>query len=90
MNKRVDAIYEQGVFRPIQPVDLPDQALVQLHIRVGGTIVKVTDSVSDDSIPRQTDDMREFLEWVRNQSQEPTVPPFSAREHDKILYGWDK
>jgi predicted DNA-binding antitoxin AbrB/MazE fold protein len=32
MNKRVEAIYENGVFRPLEPVDLPEHQRVQVTI----------------------------------------------------------
>lgn len=29
--KTIDAIYENGVFRPLEPVDLPDRARVKIQ-----------------------------------------------------------
>lgn len=31
---KIQAIFENGVFRPIEPVDLPQQAMVQLQFEV--------------------------------------------------------
>jgi predicted DNA-binding antitoxin AbrB/MazE fold protein len=36
--KTVHAIYENGVFRPVEPVDLPDQTPVEFEPRVVGEI----------------------------------------------------
>jgi predicted DNA-binding antitoxin AbrB/MazE fold protein len=36
MQKRVQAIYEKGVFRPLEPVNLPENELVTVNI-VNGT-----------------------------------------------------
>lgn len=34
MTRTIQAIYEDGVFRPIGPVDLPDQTAVEFEPRV--------------------------------------------------------
>ena len=34
MTKTIQAVYEDGVFRPIGPVDLPDQTAVEFEPRV--------------------------------------------------------
>ena len=36
MTSTVHAIYENGVFRPVEPVDLPDRTAVELQLRVSG------------------------------------------------------
>ena len=34
MTSTVNAIYENGVFRPVEPVELPDNTPVELELRV--------------------------------------------------------
>lgn len=34
MTKTIHAIYENGVFRPIEPVNLPDQTAVEIELRI--------------------------------------------------------
>ncbi len=34
MTKTIHAIYENGVFRPIDPVDLPEHTSVEMELRV--------------------------------------------------------
>jgi predicted DNA-binding antitoxin AbrB/MazE fold protein len=34
MTKTIHAIYENGVFRPIDPVDLPEHTAVEMELRV--------------------------------------------------------
>jgi predicted DNA-binding antitoxin AbrB/MazE fold protein len=34
MSKTIHAIYENGVFRPTEPVDLPDQTAVEFEPRI--------------------------------------------------------
>jgi predicted DNA-binding antitoxin AbrB/MazE fold protein len=34
MTKTIHAIYENGVFRPTEPVDLPERTTVEIELRV--------------------------------------------------------
>lgn len=44
----IDAIYEGGVFRPIEPVVLPDKLRVKLELHVeNGTPLGVDDDMED-------------------------------------------
>jgi predicted DNA-binding antitoxin AbrB/MazE fold protein len=36
MTSTVHAVYENGVFRPVEPVDLPDHTRVELELRIPG------------------------------------------------------
>jgi predicted DNA-binding antitoxin AbrB/MazE fold protein len=36
MNTTVHAIFENGVFRPVEPVSLPDRTSVELEVRLPG------------------------------------------------------
>ncbi len=35
MSHDLDAIYDQGVFRPLEPIGLPDGTRVHLHVEEG-------------------------------------------------------
>jgi predicted DNA-binding antitoxin AbrB/MazE fold protein len=37
-NSNIHAIYENGVFRPMEPVDLPDRCEVEVEIRTVKTV----------------------------------------------------
>jgi Protein of unknown function DUF104 len=37
MTKTIHAIFENGVFRPVEPVDLPDQTVVEFEPRIRTT-----------------------------------------------------
>jgi len=43
MNKKIHAIFERGVFRPTEPVDLPENSEVEFEI-------EVADAVDESSI----------------------------------------
>ncbi len=34
MNKTIHAVYENGVFRPIETVDLPEKSVVEFELRL--------------------------------------------------------
>jgi predicted DNA-binding antitoxin AbrB/MazE fold protein len=38
MSKTIQAIYENGVFRPVEPVDLPDRTAVEFEPRIRATL----------------------------------------------------
>jgi predicted DNA-binding antitoxin AbrB/MazE fold protein len=44
----VRAIYENGVFRPIAPVDLPDHTAVELQLRVSSEHESLPVPMSED------------------------------------------
>ncbi len=35
MSNVIRAVYEDGVFRPTMPVDLPDRTAVEIEVRIG-------------------------------------------------------
>ncbi len=86
MSREFDAIYDRGVFRPLEPVNLPDQAKV--HLQVQDTPA-AADSTADE-LSQQQLAMRELLDWLSSRPLEPAGEPFSARDHDQVLYGWQK
>lgn len=86
MSQEFDAIYERGVFRPLGPVNLPDQTKV--HLQVQGEAAAADSSAED--LSQQKLAMRELLDWVSSRPDESTSERVSARDHDQILYGWQK
>ena len=73
----VELIFDHGVFRPTQPLSLPD-----------GTRVSVNLPESEGLAPHR-DKMRRFLEEI---AALPCAPELQdgrsgARDHDAILYG---
>src|SRR5262249_46278757 len=77
---RIEAIYEGGVFRPTQPVTLPE-----------GTRVEVIVLPSETEGRRKTPaEIAAELAALADMAQDPGVPTRVGRDHDKYLYGWDK
>jgi predicted DNA-binding antitoxin AbrB/MazE fold protein len=81
MSRTIPAIFDAGVFRPLEPVELAE-----------GTRVVVQLNLAE---PMITDDRREsavnaWLEYVERMESLPDDSPkdgLSNRDHDRIIYG---
>jgi predicted DNA-binding antitoxin AbrB/MazE fold protein len=73
----IHAIYANGVFRPIDPIDLPENSQVQLSVG----LPKPGDAKSP--LSRLADVVAEFPE-------NPELPIDMAAQHDHYLYGTPK
>lgn len=87
MSQDFDAIYERGVFRPLEPIDLAEQTKVHLQIQdaAQGSMTPVADEGS-----AQNATLRDLLNWVDGRPGVSTDESVSARDHDRVLYGWQK
>jgi len=74
MTTTVEAIYEQGVLRLIEPIPLADGTRVEV-------IVIVSESTTGDGTPA------EILATIAALPAETQDDEFSGRDHDKVLYG---
>ena len=77
MSTTVDAIYENGVFKPDKPVELEDRTKVYLVIER----VEPSPAVNDDPTGWKT--AMELMGCIKD------APPDMAENHDKYLYGED-
>jgi predicted DNA-binding antitoxin AbrB/MazE fold protein len=75
MEKAIDATYENGVFKPKEPVDLEEKSEVRLHIE---SAPKTSD---DDDDPTGGKAARRFIGFIKNELRDVPV----ARDHDKYL-----
>ena len=73
MTKEIEAVYEQGVIRPLQPLELPEGARLDLilitheHQESNGTAAKIVAEIAALPLEGSTDN-------------------FAGREHDSVLY----
>jgi predicted DNA-binding antitoxin AbrB/MazE fold protein len=72
----IDAIYENGVFRPVEPVDLPDKLEVRLSFQ----------PKSSGGHPA----LKRLLEIAERYPRNPNSPTDRAAQHDHYLYGTPK
>ncbi len=61
MIENIQAIYKNGVLRPLQPLDLPEDEIVSIVVR----------DVSDDDVDKEKW-LAEFDEWMNN--LDPNTP----------------
>ena len=74
MKTTVEAIYEHGVLRLMEPIALPD-----------GTRVEVTVTAKEPVREERTP--AEILAAIAAMPMEASGEEFSGRDHDRILYG---
>jgi predicted DNA-binding antitoxin AbrB/MazE fold protein len=85
MVHKIDAIYDQGVFRPIAPLPLPEGAHV--HLRVEETTAPAEHaegSPSEQLIPTLLERMKGFVGTVND------LPEDASVNLDHYLYGTPK
>jgi predicted DNA-binding antitoxin AbrB/MazE fold protein len=73
MTKKIEAVYEQGLIRPLQPLDLPEGSRLD--------VIVITHEE-----PRTTSEAVEIIADIAALRLEGSTDTFSGREHDSILY----
>jgi len=64
MSQNIQAIYENGVLRPLQPLDLPENKIVEIDVR------DTADNSEQNSVNNSK--IKAFEEWMENLS--PNTP----------------
>jgi predicted DNA-binding antitoxin AbrB/MazE fold protein len=78
MTYEIDAIFDKGVFRPLEPLAIPDGLRVHLHVEgeYGGSESRLSRRAGLDEI-------------LRIAAELPVEGPddgFSGADHDRLLY----
>lgn len=73
MTKEIEAIYEQGVIRPLQPLELPEGARLDLIV------------ITHEQ-PKTNGNAAQILAKIAALPQEGSNDGFAGGEHDTILY----
>ena len=73
MTKEIEAVYEQGMIRPLQPLELPEGAQIDLIV------------ISHEE-PKTNGNTAEILAEIAALPLEGSDDTFAGREHDSILY----
>ena len=73
MTKQVEAIYEQGCLRPLEPLELPEGARLRVVL------------ITEDE-PEGRKNPAEVLSEIAALPLEGPAELFSGREHDSVLY----
>lgn len=80
MTTTLEAVYEAGIFRPLEPVELPEGEhvwIVKKQEERGSVLL------SDEEMQSRMDIVAEISALAVRHGVEET----SSRDHDKILYG---
>ena len=85
MNRTVTAIFDAGVFRPLQPVDLAPGTQVEVQVPIKGDQA-ATDELSAEELARQRQAIEEMIARIESLPPEGPDDGFSGQDHDKILY----
>jgi len=73
MTKEIEAVYEHGLIRPLQPLELPEGALLE--------VIVITHEE-----PQDISNTAKMLAEIAALPLETSGDAFSGREHDSILY----
>jgi predicted DNA-binding antitoxin AbrB/MazE fold protein len=73
MTKEIEAIYERGIIRPLQPLELPEGARLDLIV------------ITHEE-PKANGNAAEILAEIAALPLEGSSDDFDGREHDSILY----
>ena len=65
MNEHIQAIYENGILRPLQPLNLPENSVVEVDVR----------DVSENDADKEKW-LKDFDEWMEN--LDPNTPTLTA------------
>jgi predicted DNA-binding antitoxin AbrB/MazE fold protein len=84
MTHDVDAIYDHGVFRPIQPLALPEGARVHLRVEEKNAEGQVASKPSDGEIASLLERLKDVVGTVQD------LPEDSSINLDHYLYGTPK
>jgi len=83
MSQQIDAIYENGVLKPLEPLHLPEQMRVKLTL----------DTASDTELTKKNEAQRKALQdlWQELDAspQATNDDDWSAANHDDLLYDRD-
>jgi predicted DNA-binding antitoxin AbrB/MazE fold protein len=87
MSQEIRAIFENGLFRPLDPVSLGEQAVVSLVV---GQPKPSATGVDEQTLARQQDALREMFDEADSLPLERSDGGFSGADHDQVLYGSPK
>lgn len=97
MSQQIDAIYDNGVLRPLVPLLLPDQTRVKVTVEAPPSTASSTvvaepagESVDVSILTRQKQALEKMFREVDKLPQHRNNDGWSVRQHDELLYGGKK
>jgi predicted DNA-binding antitoxin AbrB/MazE fold protein len=87
MDQEFHAIYENGILRPLAPLNLPEAAEVSITVHANAQIASESAKRSAADLQRQQAALDAMFREVDRLPQTRRNDGLSGRDHDKILYG---
>jgi predicted DNA-binding antitoxin AbrB/MazE fold protein len=84
MDDVVTAIFDSGVFRPLEPVDLAQGTQVQVQLPTRAAALA---DLPEPELAKQQSAIEEMLVEIERLPCEEPDDGFSGRDHDQVLYG---
>jgi len=81
------ARFDGRVLVPEQPVDLPQDCVLQIHVEEA---TPVTNGAAADTSAEDAPPLAALVEWVKQLPDDPDSPTDLAAQHDHYLYGMPK
>jgi predicted DNA-binding antitoxin AbrB/MazE fold protein len=86
MSQEFHAIYNSGLFRPLDPLDLPDGARVLLRVEEESIPATVVQDPTAEALAGQQAALQELDEIMAKLPVMKHTDGLTGRDHDKILY----
>jgi predicted DNA-binding antitoxin AbrB/MazE fold protein len=81
MTYQFDAIFDNGVLKPLEPVILPDQSRFKVTVEPAEVVVD-----PQDVLAKQRAALLSLREELKKIPQHQNNDGWSVRDHDKLLY----
>jgi predicted DNA-binding antitoxin AbrB/MazE fold protein len=81
MSRTISAIFDAGVFRPLEPINLADGTKVELHLQIPVTF-------EPDAVESETNrSWRDYIDRMESLPDNLPADGLTNRDHDRIIYG---
>lgn len=90
MSHDIRAVFDKGVFRLLEPLDLPDGTCVHLRVHEEMREITMDREVDPAELELQQRALQAMLREVHRLPQTAKRDGLSGRDHDTILYGSQK
>ena len=87
MDSSFHAIYEHGLLRPLEPLELQEDEVVSLAFVRGEENGDGVPPVDQERAIRQREILLAFVEKMESIPDDNPQDGFSNRDHDRLIYG---
>jgi predicted DNA-binding antitoxin AbrB/MazE fold protein len=87
MVQSFQAVYENGVLRPLHPLDLKEHELVSLAVVAACDNGSTLPTAEQQQAQRQRDSLLRFIAKMEAIPDKSAADGFTNRDHDRLIYG---